>query len=424
MLAWVSAAQEKKADSKKYLEKVPNVYKQIVQTQNAFLECYFDEPTAKESFIKIVENNEYDFSRYNYFLANYLLQKNKVDEAKKILLNSAKKYTANLLIKQNEFFLFNNKENEVMSFFNCQNSKDNIAEFFYILANLYSSEENYVISNFYLKISLHLNKKFVANNVLLAENYLYKKQYENSKKIYSYVKKIGPSYSWYASKSISNILSETRGDKFAIKSLEKDFNSIPKPDINHYYDLANFYKSKELYKKSTEFYTLALKKINNKHPLFPKILERRGTSFERIDMWNKGEKDLLESLKILPDQPHVLNYLAYTWIDKGLNLDKALKMLIKANNLRKNDGYITDSLGWAYFLLKNYSEAEIFMQRAVELMPSDPVINDHYGDTLWMLNKNIQARYFWNYVLKLDGIDKELEDNIKKKLIHGINKKL
>ena len=126
----------------------------------------------------------------------------------------------------------------------------------------------------------------------------------------------------------------------------------------------------------------------------------------------------------MPDQPHVLNYLGYSWIDRGINLDKGLEMLKKANSLRENDGYITDSVGWAYYIKKNYVEAEYFLQRAVELLPLDPVINDHYGDNLWMLNKKIQARHAWNGVLKLDKTEKELKDSIVKKLIFGISKKL
>ena len=99
-------------------------------------------------------------------------------------------------------------------------------------------------------------------------------------------------------------------------------------------------------------------------------------------------------------------------------------MLKKATELRKNDGYIIDSLGWAYYAKKNYIEAELFLQRAVELLPLDPIINDHYADALWMLNKNIQARYFWNYILKLDDTEQKLKDDINKKLIFGIAKKL
>ena len=99
-------------------------------------------------------------------------------------------------------------------------------------------------------------------------------------------------------------------------------------------------------------------------------------------------------------------------------------MLKKATELRENDGYIIDSLGWAYYAKKNYIQAEYFLQKAVELLPNDPVINDHYADTLWLLSKDIQARYFWNYVLKMDDTEQELKNDIRKKLIFGITKKL
>ena len=194
--------------------------------------------------------------------------------------------------------------------------------------------------------------------------------------------------------------------------------------MENYYELANFYKDNEYYEKSIKYYSLVLKNIGQDHFLLPKILDRRGTSYERLGQWEKAEKDLSESLKVLPDQPHVLNYLAYSWIEKKINVEKALEMLKRATKLRENDGYIIDSLGWAYYANKNYVAAEKFLQRAVELMPLDPIINDHYADALWMLDKYIQARYFWKYVLDLDTAEQKLKNNISKKLIFGITKKL
>jgi len=217
---------------------------------------------------------------------------------------------------------------------------------------------------------------------------------------------------------------DEKGKKYSVESLKKDFNSLSDPNFEHYYELANFYKDNEYYKESIKYYSLALETIKKDHFLVPKILDRRGTSFERLGDWDNAEKDLIESLKILPDQAHVINYLAYSWIDKGINLDKGLEMLKKAVELKENDGYIIDSLGWAYYAKKNYIQAEFYLQQAVTLLPLDPVINDHYADTLWMLNKNIQARYFWNSILKLNKTEQKLKDSIKKKLIFGITRQL
>ncbi len=422
LLAWNEAAKGNEKKSYEFLEKTPRPYAHIIKIQKSFYQCYFKTKNIYMSFNNLVKDKDYNFSRYNFFLINQLLQENKLLEAKKIVKNSRKKHNSNLLLKEAENFLLDGDNDKVKYFFNCENPNHIIAEFFYILANLYSSEKDYQLSNFYLKISLFLNNKFLSNKALLAENYFFQKKYKSSKAIYNSIKQIGPAYSWYASKSIASILFNEKGKEFSINKLEKDFKSISNPNFEHYYDLANYYKDYDYYKKSIEFYSLALDKISEDHFLLPKILDRRGTSYERLGDWESAEKDLLTSLEILPDQPRVLNYLAYTWVDKGINLDKGLEMLKKATKLRKNDGYIIDSLGWAYYVKKNYIEAEFYLQQAVQLLPSDPIINDHYADTLWMLNKDIQARYFWNYILKLDSTEQELRDIVKKKLLFGIDK--
>ena len=424
LISWSQASQGNREDSFRILEKIPKPYRHFTKTQNSFLKCYFDSSDTENSFEEIIQDKNYNFSRYNFFLANYYLFKNKNVEAKKIIKNGRKKYNSNLLIKETENLLLKGKNEKIKSFFNCKNPNDVLAEFFYVLANLYSSERNYQLSNFYLKISLFLNKKFLTNNALLAENFYYQKKYQLSKKTYKSLKSIGSIYSWYASKSIATILLNEKGKKYSVNSLKKEFNSLSNPNFEHYYELANFYKDNEYYEKSIKYYSLTLKEIKKDHFLVPKILDRRGTSFERLGDWENAEKDLIESLKILPDQAHVLNYLAYSWIDKGINLDEGLEMLKKANQIRKEDGYIIDSLGWAYYAKKDYIEAERFLQRAVELLPFDPIINDHYADTLWMLNKNIQARYIWGNILKLDRVEQKLRDTISKKLIFGITKKL
>ena len=424
LISWNKASQGMKKESFEHLLKISGEYNQLNKVQNVLLKCYFDSIQTEEAFVDIIENKNYNFSRYNFFLANYLLRKNKIEKAKKVIKNGRNKHNSNLLLKQTEVFLLENKKKKIENFFNCKNPNDSIAEFFYIIANLYASEKDYQLSNFYLKISLFLNNKFLSNKALLAENYYYQQQTKLSKKVYYSIKSIGRVYSWYASQSISKILLDEKDKKIAIKNLQEDFNSISNPSFEHYYDLANFYKDTEYYKKSIQNYSIALQLINKDHILVPKILDRRGTSYERIGDWEKAEKDLIESLEISPEQPHVLNYLAYTWVDKGINLDESLEMLKKATSLRENDGYIIDSLGWAYYAKKNYEKAEFFLQKAVELLPSDPIINDHYADTLWMLNKNIQARYFWNYILKLEDTEQKLIEDINKKLIFGIIKKL
>jgi len=424
MMAWIKASEGDKMESFKFIEKIPSPYHHFKSMQNIFLQCYFDSNYTQSSLEELIQNEDYNFSRYNFFLTHYLLSKNKSIEAKRIIQNSRKKDNSNLLLRQTEYFLKNNENEKIKNIFNCKDPRDSLAEIFYTIANLYSSEKAYQQSNFYLQISIFLNKKFTPNKALLAENFYYQKKNKEAKKIYYSLKSIGDAYSWHSSKSIATILLQEKGKKNSLDSLKKDFHLLSNPNFEHYFDLANFYKDNEYYNESIKYYSLALQKITKNHPLVPKIYDRRGTSFERLEEWENAEKDLLKSLEILPDQAHVLNYLAYTWVDKGINLDKGLEMLKKATELRKNDGYIIDSLGWAYYAKKDFTKAKFFLQRAVKLLPMDPIINDHYADALWMLNKNIQARYIWRSILELDDVDQELKDNIKKKLIFGITKKL
>ncbi len=424
LMIWNKASEGKKKDSYKYFKNIPSRYDHLKKIQNSFLQCYFDTNESELTFEKLAKYEEYNLVRYNFFAASNFLFKNQNDKAKKIIKNAREKFNSNLLLKETEYLINIGNEKKIKNFFDCQNETDIVAEFFYIMANLHSGEQQYKLSNFYLKISLFLNKKFISNRTLLAENYYYQKKYNLSHKEYNSLKTIGPAYSWYASTSIATILLETNGKEFSITNLEKEFNSLKNPTFEQYYELANFYKNNDYFKKSIKYYSLALNILKKEHALVPKIFDRRGTSYERVGEWEKAEADLLESLRLLPDQPHVLNYLGYSWIDKGINLDKGLEMLIKANSLRENDGYILDSVGWAYFAKKDYVKAQKFLEQAVQLMPLDPIINDHYADSLWMLDKNIQARYFWNHILSFDKTKKELRDVISKKLIFGINKKL
>ena len=134
----------------------------------------------------------------------------------------------------------------------------------------------------------------------------------------------------------------------------------------------------------------------------------------------KSREGSLLSLELNPDQAYVINYLAYSWIEKGIKINKSLAMLEKANNLKSNDPYIIDSLGWALFKLAKYEDSKKYLQTAVKLMPADPIVNDHYGDVLWKNGDKIQARYYWNYVLNLEETKKDLKKKVKEKLISGL----
>ena len=123
----------------------------------------------------------------------------------------------------------------------------------------------------------------------------------------------------------------------------------------------------------------------------------RGICYERTHRWPKAEADFKEALRLYPDEPLVLNYLGYSWVDQGVNLEEAFKMLRRAVDLKPTDGYIVDSLGWANYKLGNYEEATRDLERAVELKPGDPVVNDHLGDAYWRVGRRTEAHFQWNH---------------------------
>ena len=131
------------------------------------------------------------------------------------------------------------------------------------------------------------------------------------------------------------------------------------------------------------------------------ILYSRGISLERSKNWKRAEKDFKTALGLSPDQPYVLNYLGYSWVDQGVNLADARKMIERAVKLRPNDGYIVDSLGWAFYRLKKYEAAVKQLERATELRPQDPTINDHLGDAYWRVGRFMEAKFQWQRALNL-----------------------
>ena len=140
----------------------------------------------------------------------------------------------------------------------------------------------------------------------------------------------------------------------------------------------------------------------------------RGICYERSKQWPKAEADFKKALELNPDQPLVLNYLGYSWVDQGLNLDEAFKMLRRAVELQPNDGYIVDSLGWAHFKLGQYQEAAQTLEKAIDLKPADPVVNDHLGDAYWRINRRTEAHFQWNHARDMGPEPEDLAGDSEK----------
>ena len=194
------------------------------------------------------------------------------------------------------------------------------------------------------------------------------------------------------------------------------------PDrIDALVQLGDLLRHDENYAESEAAYSRAIERLGEVRPEHWTLLYARGIAYERTKRWPRAEADFLHALELQPEQPFVLNYLGYSWVDMGMHLDRAKGMLNRAVELRPDDGYIVDSLGWVHFRLGDYDAAVDTLERAVELEPADPVINDHLGDAYWRVGRRREARYQWQRVLTLDP-DQEVIVEVEQKLRSGLPK--
>jgi len=385
-----------------------------------FQRCYLNDKDTSNYFSTIINSeNDINYSRYTFFYINYLIENNRYDQAKDITDN-LEYLNSSLLISQGKKWIENKKLEEFQNIFSCRNSTDIVGEFFFLVANLYSSNNDYEKSNFYLNISHYLNPKFIFNLSLLAENYLLNEDYLNTKKILKLFNKKSDFYYWFRLKKEAQIISKQQNSEASLDFINSKFSKIKNPSIKIIFDIANFNKNAKKYKKAIHYYSQILSKIDVNNQLYSEILYRRGGSYERMGDYTNSDKDLLKSLEVNPDDAYVLNYLAYSWLEREYKISSSLQMLEKAYQARSNDPYIIDSIGWAYYLINDYEKAEKFLKRAVELMPEDPTVNDHYGNILWKLDRKIQARYFWKSVLNLEEVDEKIKKKIHDKLTNGL----
>ena len=384
-----------------------------------FQRCYLGDAKTKTFFSKLVNNDDADLTRYTFFYLAFLIENNQIVEAKKIT-EDIKFINTSLLLAQGKSWIENSNEKKMNTVFSCKNHNDLISEFLFLISNLYSAQDDYIKSNFYLYLSNFLNPKFYYNLSLLAENQYSNKEFDRVKKILREFEKEDDFYYWYRLKKEAQIISKEINQKESLKFIKVNFEKIEKPNEKILFDIANFYKNAKEYEQAIKYYTEVLGIVGDDLQIKSDLFYRRGASNERMGNYEEADRDMLLSLEIDPDDAYVLNYLAYSWLERDHKIKEAMEMLEKAYSLTENDPYIIDSIGWAYFLTDDYVKAETYLKRAVELMPDDAIVNDHYGDILWKLGRKIQARYFWKSVSKMEDVDEELLQKINLKIIKGL----
>ncbi len=270
----------------------------------------------------------------------------------------------------------------------------------------------------YLQLALYLAPNHPLALLSLADLYESVKKPTMAIKIYERVPANSPLKRNAQIQLATNLDAAERSDE-AIKILKTVTTEDPK-DLEAIMALGNIERGRKKFADCAETYSLGIDALPpNNDKANSVYYYYRGICEERSKQWSKAEADMRKALELQPEQPHVLNYLGYSWIDQGINLDEGMKMIKRAVEQRPDDGYIVDSLGWAYYRIGNYEDAVKHLERAIDLKPEDPTINDHLGDAYWRIGRTLEARFQWAHARDLKPEPEELP-KIEAKLENGL----
>lgn len=292
-----------------------------------------------------------------------------------------------------------------------------IAEALFDAASAVPQESGNDAGLLYARLALDIRPDFDVARVLIGETFEALKRPEDALAMY---RSVDPksAFSWTARLRAAANLAELKRVDEAVAELRVAVAERPER-ADSAITLGDVLRQAERYGEAAEAYDLAFSRLKTIEPRHWSLYYVRGISFERTKNWPRAEADFLKALELEPEQPLVLNYLGYSWVEQGANLEKALDMIERAVELRPNDPYIIDSLGWALYQTGDYEGAVVNLEKSVELLSSDPVINDHLGDAYWRIGRKAEARFQWDRALSLNP-EADAAAKIRLKLNRGL----
>ena len=291
------------------------------------------------------------------------------------------------------------------------------AEVLYGLASALARDRSIDLPFVYLQLTLYMQDDIDVALLLLADLMEAVGRWEEAADVYARIPEDSGIYS-HAQLQIAFNLQRMEKPGEAVRFLRRVTDRRP-DDMDAVVALGDLLRSRQDYDESAEVYAQAISLAGDPQRRHWSLYYARGIAYERSGRWEDAERDFLFALELEPDQPLVLNYLGYSWVEQRQNLDQALEMIRLAVELRPSDGYIVDSLGWAHYQLGQYEIAVEHLEQAVSLRPDDPVINDHLGDAYWKVGREIEARFQWKRSLGLEPEDDQIP-LIRQKLDEGM----
>ncbi len=291
------------------------------------------------------------------------------------------------------------------------------AEIFHSIGVEMARQGSPEVAAVFLQLGMYLDPASEVIDLMFGQVLDIAGQHEAANRVYDQVVATSPMKPMAVVRIAQNL--DALGDRpGAFRELSAIIASNP-DDIEALSVLGTLQRIDEKYAEASETYTRALAVADGDVPSDWRFYYERGISYERNKEWPKAEADFKRALELNPDQPQVLNYLGYSWVDQGINLIPALAMIEKAVAASPNDGYIVDSLGWAYYRLGRFDEAVVTLEQAVQMRSNDPELNDHLGDAYWRVGRELEARFQWNIAAAVDE-DGVVSERVKPKLASGL----
>jgi tetratricopeptide (TPR) repeat protein len=292
-----------------------------------------------------------------------------------------------------------------------------LAEVMFDAASILRQEKSTDIALIYTRMALDLEPDLVIARLLLADILEEQERHDEAIEAYRALPEDSP-LSWQARLNLADLLDRNDRTDEAI-ALLRQMTDERSDQVDPPQQLGSVFRIHQRFAEAAAAYDIAVQRLGEPTPERWSLFYFRGIAYERSGAWEKAEADFLKALELSPDHPYVLNYLAYSWIEQGINYDRALDMLQQAVTLRPGDGFIVDSLGWVYFRLGEYELAVEQLEKANELLPTDPVLNDHLGDAYWRVGRHNEARYQWLRALQF-GAEEDQIPLIQAKIDSGL----
>lgn len=291
------------------------------------------------------------------------------------------------------------------------------AEFLYGLGSVIGRDGGEDMASIFLQLSLHLDPKSDLTLIALGTLRGKLRAFEDAIATLERIPEASPMYR-IVQLQIGRYYNVLQKPEEARRHIQIVVDRDPK-DVDAAMALADVLRVEKRYAEAAAAYTKAIDLVGTPEKADWSLFYYRGTTYERSKQWAKAEPDFLKALELNPNEADVLNYLGYSWVDMGLNLERGLDMIRQAVELQPDNGYIVDSLGWAYYRLGRYEDAVVQLEKAVLLRPEDPTLNDHLGDAYWKVGRKLEAQFQWNHARDLKPDPNDLP-RILKKIAEGL----